>query len=153
MEVTTMQSTPFPRSILRAISQRRPLLMSIAALGWSTKYLIGLGLDHVAGPVIYGVLVAALAVGAAVANLAVLRTARPQVAVTVVLLGVWAVVALGGIAGVVAHVIGPVAGHGPVDLRPRPVPAPLVFTLLGFVGAGALVLGQRAAIRRGREHA
>jgi hypothetical protein len=39
--------------------------------------------------------------------------------------------------------VGPVAGHGPVDLRPRPFGAPLIFTLLGLVGSAALWFGQR----------
>lgn len=148
-----MQPNHFPRTVLRTIGERRPLLMSVAVLGWSTKYLAGLGLAHTTGPEIYGVLVAALAVGAAVANLAVLRSSRPQLALSAMLLALWALIALGGVAGAVAHVIGPVAGHGPVDLRPRPIAAPLVFTLLGFVGGAALVLGQRAALRRARNHA
>lgn len=145
-----MQANQFPRSILHTLGEHRPLLMSIAVLGWSTRYLVGLGLGHTTGSEIYGVLVAVLAVGAAVTNVAVLRSPRPQLIVTVALVGLWALIAFGGVAGAVAHVIGPVAGHGPVDLRPRPVAAPLVFTLLGFVGGAALVLGQRAAIRRAR---
>lgn len=148
-----MQPNQLPRTILRTIGERRPLIMSVAVLGWSTKYLVGLGLAHTTGPEIYGVVVAALAVGAAAVNLAVLRSARPQLGVSIVLLALWVLIALGGIAGAVAHVIGPVAGHGPVDLRPRPIAAPLVFTLLGFVGGAALVLGQRAALRRARNHA
>jgi hypothetical protein len=42
-------------------------------------------------------------------------------------------------------------GHGPVDLRPRPIAAPLIFTLLGLAGGAALFFGQRARIRRGPE--
>ena len=37
---------------------------------------------------------------------------------------------------------------GAVDLRPRPIVAPLVFTVLGSVGALALFLGQRARMPR-----
>jgi hypothetical protein len=40
--------------------------------------------------------------------------------------------------------------YGPVDPRPRPIAAPLVFTLLGIVGGTALFLGNRVAIRRVR---
>jgi hypothetical protein len=93
--------------------------------------------------------------GAAGASLALLRSDRlnriPAVAAvaTVVVLSLFAVVALGGIAGTIAHVVGPVAGHGPVDLRPRPMVAPLVFTLLGAAGATALVRGRRAHRRLG----
>jgi hypothetical protein len=65
----------------------------------------------------------------------------------VAVLVLWAVVALGGLAGMIAHIVGPVPGHGPMDLRPRPIPAPLVFTLLGCVGALALSRGRRSRIR------
>ena len=44
------------------------LLMTIAVLGWSIKYLISLGLAHTSGAEIHGVLVAALAVGGALAQ-------------------------------------------------------------------------------------
>ena len=37
----------------------------------------------------------------------------------------------------------PDPAHGPVDPRPRPAGAPLIFTLLGVVGGGALFYGQR----------
>jgi hypothetical protein len=94
------------------------------------------------------VLTAALSTGAAVANLALLRSPRMQVVATAAVLVLWAVVAVGGVAGTIAHVVGPVPGNGPMDLRPRPITAPLVFTLLGSVGALALFLGQRARIRR-----
>lgn len=147
-----MQTIQSPRAILRTISERKPLIMSVVVLGWSIKYVVSLGLAHTTGPELYGVLVAALATGAAVANLAILRSPRAQVLVTVAVLVLWAVIAVGGIAGTVAHVVGPVPGHGPVDLRPRPIAAPLVFTLLGVVGGAALFFGKRAAIRRARKH-
>jgi hypothetical protein len=145
-----MQSNTFPRTIVRTIAERRPLIMSVVVLGWSIKYTISLGLNHTTGPEAYGVLTAALSTGAALANLALLRSPRMSTLVVGAVLVLWAVVALGGVAGTLAHVVGPVAGHGPVDLRPRPIPAPLVFTVLGTVGGTALVLGRRAAGRRGR---
>jgi Na+/H+ antiporter NhaA len=147
-----MQSIPFPRTILRTIAERRPLIMSIVVLGWSIKYTVSLGLDHTTGPEVYGVLTAALSTGAALATLALLRSSRMSTIVVGAVLVLWAVVALGGVAGTIAHVVGPVAGHGPVDLRPRPIPAPLIFTVLGVVGSTALVLGRRAAGRRARNH-
>lgn len=136
------------RAIRRAFAERRPLFMSVAVLGWSVKYFVALAVTHHTGPEIYGVFVAALSAGAAAANLALLRSPRMQIVATAALLLVWAVIAVGGVGGTLAHIVGPVPGHGPVDLRPRPITAPLVFTLLGFVGALALVLGQRARIRR-----
>lgn len=135
------------QGIKRTILEHRPVLMSMAVLGWSLKYLVSLGLTHTAGPEIYGVLTAALAAGAAGSNLVILRSSRPQLLLAAVLVGLWALIALAGLAGTIAHIVGPVAGHGPVDLRPRPIVAPLVFTLLGSVGAAALVLGQRARAR------
>jgi hypothetical protein len=70
---------------------------------------------------------------------------------TVAVLILWSVVALGGLAGTVAHIIGPVAGHGPIDLRPRPIPAPLIFTLLGLAGGAALWFGRRRRARPAHE--
>jgi hypothetical protein len=136
------------RTIRRTFTERRPLLMSVVVLGWSTKYFVTLALTHNTGPELYGVLTAGLSTGAAIANLALLRSPRMRLIATVVVLALWAVIAVGGLAGTIAHIVGPVPGHGPMDLRPRPVAAPLVFTLLGAVGALALVLGQRA--RSGR---
>jgi hypothetical protein len=141
-----MQSN-LPRTILRTIAERRPLIMSVVVLGWSIKYLVSLGLTHTTGPELYGVLTAALATGAAVTNLVLLRSSRMPVLVTVAVLVLWGVVALGGLAGTIAHIVGPVPGHGPIDLRPRPIASPLVFTLLGLVGGAALFLGQRMRVR------
>lgn len=135
------------RTIWRSVTDYRSQLMSVVVLGWSIKYAVTLAVVHTTGAELYGVLAAGIATGAAVANLALLRSPRLRRVATAAVLVLWVVVALGGIAGTIAHVIGPVAGHGPMDLRPRPIAAPLVFTLLGFVGAAALTLGQRARMR------
>lgn len=130
--------------------RRLSLIVSIVVLGWSTVELVNLGLTHTTGPELYGVLVAALATGAGAANLWLLRGPRANWLVVIGVLVLWAVIALGGLAGTVAHIVGPVADHGPVDLRPRPVAAPLVFTLLGVAGAAALFVGRRSELRRVR---
>ena len=135
------------RTIWRAVAAQRFQVMSAVVLGWSIYYAVTLAAIHNSGPELYGVLTAVVATSAAGLNLALLRSPRLRVIATGVVLVLWAVVALGGIAGSVAHLVGPVPGHGPIDLRPRPVTAPLVFTLLGSVGAAALVLGQRARMR------
>jgi 4-amino-4-deoxy-L-arabinose transferase-like glycosyltransferase len=127
--------------------RRVALVVSFVVLGWSFVELINLSLTHTLGPELYGVLAAALASGAGVANLALLRSPRGQVLAIAAALVVWAVVALGGVAGTVAHVVGPPIGEGPIDARPRPIAAPLVFTFLGLVGGAALLLGQRPAFR------
>lgn len=135
------------RTIWRTVTERRSLLMSVVVLGWSVDYTVTLAVVHNAGAELYGVLTAAISTGAAIANLALLRSPRSHRLVTAAVLVLWTVVFLGGLAGTVAHLVGPVAGHGPVDLRPRPITAPLVFTLLGSIGAAALVLGRRMRIR------
>jgi 4-amino-4-deoxy-L-arabinose transferase-like glycosyltransferase len=127
--------------------RRVGLLVSLAVLGWSFVELVNLSLTHTTGPELYGVLAAALATGAGVANVALLRSPRARVLVIIAVLVVWAVVAVGGVAGTVAHLVGPPIDEGPIDPRPRPFAAPLVFTFLGVVGAAALVFGQRAALR------
>jgi 4-amino-4-deoxy-L-arabinose transferase-like glycosyltransferase len=127
--------------------RRVALVVSVAVLGWSFVELVSLSLNHTSGPELYGVLVAALATGAAGANVALLRSPRAQMLVVLAALAVWAIVAVGGVAGTVAHIVGAAIGEGPGDPRPRPIAAPLVFTLLGLIGGAALLVGQRAAFR------
>jgi hypothetical protein len=124
---------------------RRRIAIGAAAvvLGWSIVELASLVVAHTTGAELYGVLVAGLAVTAGIASLVLLRTSDRRLWATIAVLTLWAVVALGGFAGVAAHVVGPVAGHGPVDARPRPIAAPLIFTALGLVGSAALWFGQR----------
>ena len=116
---------------------------AVVVLGWSVVELASLAVVHTTGPEIYGMLVAFLAVIAGIASLMILRSSERRLWLTILVLTLWAIVGLGGLAGVVAHVVGPVAGHGPVDPRPRPVAAPLIFTFLGLVGSAALWFGQR----------
>jgi hypothetical protein len=144
-----MQISARPGSVWRTVIEHRPLIASIVIFGWAIKYSISLALSHTTGAEIYGLLTAVLASGAAAANLALLRSSRMSVVVVGAVLVLWAVVAFGGLAGTIAHLVGPVPGHGPIDLRPRPIVAPLVFTLLGRVGGTALSFGWRAARRRG----
>lgn len=147
-----MQATGFIQTTWRTVSARRSLLASAVVLAWSGTETANLALVHTVGPEVYGVLTAALATGAGVANVALLRSPRVRVVLTGAVLVLWAVIALGGIAGTIAHAIGPVAGHGPIDLRPRPLVAPLVFTLLGIVGGAALFIGQRNRFRAAAKH-
>jgi len=133
------------RSATRSVAA---LIVAVLVLAWSIKELISLLLVHTTGPELYGVLVAALAAGSGVLSVALLWAAGPPRWAIWAVVVLWIIVAVGGMAGTLAHVIGPVAGHGPVDLRPRPVAAPLIFTALGFLGGGALLYGQR--VRAGR---
>lgn len=127
---------------------RAALVVSFVVLGWSLIELLNLARVHTTGPELYGLLVAALSVGAAGLSVLLLRSDERRLWYVLPLVGLWVVVALGGIAGSVAHIVGPVAGHGPVDPRPRPVAAPLIFTFLGLVGGAALWIGQRAGSAR-----
>jgi hypothetical protein len=138
---------PSIATILRTFAERRPFLMSVGVLVWSTRYLVTLALNHNTGSELYGVLTAALATGAAVANLALLRSPRTQLVLTAAVFVLWALIAVAGFAGTMVHIVGPVPGHGPMDLRPRPIAAPLVVTILGSIGAVSLFLGQRARRR------
>jgi hypothetical protein len=131
----------------RLFAENGWLVLSIVVLAWSVSELGSLVVNHNTGAELYGVLTAALAVAAGGANVALLRSPRTQIVLTAAVLVVWAVVAVGGFAGMIAHMVGPVPGHGPMDLRPRPVAAPLVFTLLGSLGAMALFRGQRSRSR------
>jgi hypothetical protein len=127
--------------------RRVSILAAIVVLAWSIVELVDLLSRHTTGPELYGVLVAGVAVAAGVLNLALLRSKQRRLWATVAVLILWSVVALGGLAGTVAHIIGPLAGHGPIDLRPRPIPAPLIFTLLALAGGAALWFGQRRGAR------
>jgi hypothetical protein len=148
-----MQANPATRTTRPILTKRSAtyLVPTAVVSFWSIKYVIDLSLTHTTGPEIYGVLVAALSATAALISLAMHLSGRRRVLASVGVLVLWAVVALGGIAGTVAHVVGPVPGHGPVDLRPRPAPAPLVFTALGIVGGISLIRGQRHAATRDHE--
>ena len=139
-------SHPTGKGDLR-IRRRVSILVAIVVLGWSIVELVSLASRHTTGPELYGVLVAALAVVASLLGLAQLASSRGRPWATVAVLILWGVVALGGLAGTVAHIVGPVPGHGPIDLRPRPPLAPLVFTLLGLAGGAALWFGQRQGTR------
>ena len=130
--------------MLRRISIGAAVVVS----GWSVVELANLLAVHTTGAELYGVLVAALAGAGGACDLVLLRSSERRLWVTVAVLTLWAVVALGGLAGTAAHIIGPGADHGPIDPRPRPIAAPLVFTLLGLVGGAALWFGQRRGTRR-----
>jgi 4-amino-4-deoxy-L-arabinose transferase-like glycosyltransferase len=138
---------PSPGKLRRLFAERGWLVLSVVVLAWSVSEFGNLAVNHNTGAELYGLLTAALSVAAGVANVALLRSPRLQVLVSAAVLLLWAVVALGGLAGMIAHIVGPVPGHGPIDLRPRPIAAPLVFTLLGSVGALALFRGQRSRSR------
>ena len=131
--------------------RRRWILTAIVVLGWSIVEFLSLLSRHTTGPELYGVVVAGVAVAAGIFNLALLQSTQRRLWATVAALILWGVVALGGLAGTAAHMIGPVAGHGPIDLRPRPIPAPLIFTLLGLAGGAALWFGQRRGARQAHE--
>ena len=124
------------------------LVAALVVLAWSVAELVNLVQRHTIGAELYGVLVAALAVVAGIGTVALLALGRRRVVASVAVIVLWGVVALGGVAGTIAHVVGPAPGHGPVDTRPRPVPAPLVFTALGIIGGTTLLLGQRLGTRR-----
>ena len=136
-----------PRSRTR---HRAAQIVTVVVLGWSVVELVNLAFAHTTGAELYGVLVAGLSVGAGVLSVLLLRSDERRLWYALPLVGLWVLVALGGIAGSVAHIVGPVAGHGPVDPRPRPVAAPLIFTVLGLSGGGALWFGQRAAAARAK---
>jgi 4-amino-4-deoxy-L-arabinose transferase-like glycosyltransferase len=139
---------PSPGTLRRLLAEQGWLVLSIIVLAWSVSELGSLAVNHNTGPELYGVLTAALSVAAGVANVVLLRSPRKRIVMTAAVLVLWAVVAVGGFAGMIAHIVGPVPGHGPMDLRPRPIAAPLLFTLLGSVGALALFRGQRSRSRR-----
>lgn len=127
--------------------RRIALIVAFVVLAWSTLELIGLVSRHTTGPELYGVLVAVLAVGASILSLLLLAADRRRPTASAAVIALWAVIALGGVAGSVAHIVGPGEGHGVVDPRPRPPEAPLVFTTLGLVGGAAVFYGRARTAR------
>lgn len=137
----------------RAMTGRRiaSLLVTVLVLLWSIEEVVNLSVNHTTGPEIYGVLAAVVAVGVSVLSLALIVTSRTRALATVGVLVLWTIVAICGLGGVAAHIVGPEEGHGPVDTRPRPMAAPLIFTALGLAGGAALFWGQRLSLAGIRE--
>jgi hypothetical protein len=147
-----MLATGALRATARSIPRRRIWLgVSVVVFVNSVIQLANLSFRHTVGAELYGVLTAAIAVLAGAATIFLVAGGRKRFWATAGVLVLWAVVALGGIAGTAAHVVGPVPGHGPIDTRPRPIPAPLIFTVLGAAGANALFRGQRSIEPRAAE--
>jgi len=136
---------------VRARAGRFALFVTTAlVLALSVAEFINLSGRHMVGAESYGLLVAGIAVAAGIFSLGLVLSPQRRVIATAAVLVLWAIVALGGVAGTYYHIVGVAPEYGPVDPRPRPIAAPLVFTLLGTVGGTALFFGQRAAIRRAR---
>jgi hypothetical protein len=138
---------------VRARAGRFALFVTTAlVLALSVAEFINLSGRHMVGAASYGRLVAGVAVAAGIVSLGLVLSRQRRLVATAAVLILWAIVALGGVAGTYYHIVGVAPEYGPVDPRPRPIVAPLVFTLLGSVGGTALFFGQRAAIRRARNH-
>jgi hypothetical protein len=136
---------------IRARTRRLTLFVTTGlVLALSVAEFINLSGRHTVGAESYGLLVAGVAVAAGTLSLGLVLSPQRRAIATAAVLVLWAIVALGGIAGTYYHIVGVAPEYGPVDPRPRPAAAPLVFTLLGTVGGAALFLAQRAAIRRAR---
>lgn len=138
---------------VRARAGRWAMLATAAlVLALSVTEFVNLIGRHTIGAEIYGLLVAGAAVAAGICAFGLLVSRQRRVLATTAVLVLWAVVALGGVAGTYYHLVGVAAEYGPVDPRPRPVPAPLVFTLLGIAGGTVLFFGKRELTRRSPTH-
>jgi len=136
---------------VRARAGRLAIFITTAlVLALSVAEFINLSGRHTVGAESYGLLVAGVAVAAGIFSLGLVLSPQRRVVATAAVLVLWAIVVLGGVAGTYYHIVGVAPEYGPVDPRPRPIAAPLVFTVLGVVGGTALFFGQRAAIRRAR---
>ncbi len=147
-----MQATDVLPVVRRIVTDRRmaALAVLVVVFLWALVELVSLAFRHTTGPEIYGVYVAGLAVVAGALSVLVLRSGQQRLLVTAAIVVLWAVVALGGVAGTWFHATGTGPEAGPVDPRPRPQGAPLIFSALGLVGGSALVYGQRTAGRTAR---
>jgi hypothetical protein len=144
--MATIGQTGSARTTRELIDHWVPLAVAGVVAIWALLELGGLLLaNHTIGAELYGLIVALLAVVAGFASVWLLLGRRRHTFATWAVLLLWGLIALGGLAGTAAHAIAPDPAHGPVDYRPRPPGAPLVFTFLGVVGGGALFYGQRRA--------
>src|SRR5262245_7169357 len=118
-----------PSAVLQAtrrfgVNRRKAwLAVSVVVLLYSIVELVSLAVRHSTGAQIYGVLVAALAVLAGAASVYLVASPRRGLVTTVAkwaVIALWAFVALGGIAGTVAHVV----GRWPATARSTPDPGP-----------------------------
>jgi hypothetical protein len=123
---------------------------SALVLALSVAEFINLSGRHTVGAESYGLLVAGVAVAAGIFSLGLVLSSKRRLIATAAVLVLWAIVVLGGVAGTYYHIVGVAPEYGAVDPRPRPLAAPLVFTLLGIIGGTALLLAQRFALRRSR---
>jgi hypothetical protein len=136
---------------VRARAGRFALFVTTAlVLAMSVAEFINLSGRHTVGAESYGLLVAGVAVAAGIFSLGLVLSPQRRAIATAAVLVLWAIVAIGGVAGAYYHAVGVAPEYGPVDPRPRPIAAPLVFTLLGTVGGTTLFFGKRAGIRRVR---
>ena len=136
---------------MRARTRRLTLFVTAGlVLALSVAELINLSGRHTVGAESYGLLVAGIAVAAGILSLGLVLSGQRRVIATAAVLILWAIVALGGVVGTYYHIVGVAPEYGPVDPRPRPIAAPLAFTLLATVGGTTLLFGQRGAIRRAR---
>ena len=132
----------FARNI-RARTARSPewIVTVVVTVAAALVLVVMRGIDHVSGSEIDGVIVGGIALATGILALAYLAIGRPNRAAHVALLTLWIGVALGGLGGYADH------RAAFSDLRPPPAFAPLVFVVLGIVGANALVLERRRRAR------
>jgi hypothetical protein len=118
-------------------------IVAALVLAYSVAEVVNLLGRHTLGAELYGVLVAVVAVAAGIFSLSLLASTQRRIIATIAVLVLWGIVVLGGLAGTYYHAVGVAPEYSPVDPRPRPVTAPLIFTVIGAIGGGALLLGQR----------
>jgi hypothetical protein len=136
---------------LQARAERFAPFVAIAlVLALSVAEFVNLSGRHTIGAESYALLVAGLAVAAGILSLGLVLSPQKWAIATIAVLVVWGIVALGGIAGTYYHIVGVAPEYSPIDPRPRPALAPLVFTLYGLIGGSALFFGSRTANRRAR---
>jgi len=137
-------------SLRTRVERFAPFVAIAVVLALSVAEFVNLSGRHTVGAESYGLLVAGLAVAAGILSLGLVLSPQKWAVATIAVLVLWAIVALGGIAGTYYHIVGVAPEYSPIDPRPRPILAPLIFTLYGLVGGSALFFGSRAVNRRAR---
>jgi hypothetical protein len=142
-----MQAEEVIPRIKRIATNRRTAALAVEAVVfiYALVEVASLAVRHTTGPEIYGVVVALLAAVAGGVSVALLASRKRWLIATALVVVLWIIVGLGGIAGAVVHATGTGPEAGVVDSRPRPQGAPLIFTALAVVGGGVLVYGKRGS--------
>jgi hypothetical protein len=114
---------------------------TIVTIGCAAVLLLLLSVNHTIGGEVDGPSVAAYGIVVGLLSLIFLIAAGRHRLAFGILLVLWVLLAVSGVDGYVQHA--KAVTPASADQRERPALAPLVFTVFGVIGGGALIVGYR----------